>query len=119
MPITILNDEVPNLTIAGSKVRIVVPEGASKNVVYKLSNDYYQNFTISLLPVNGTAVAPGDYTTGPSSLVIPAGLKAGTTSVNARTDHVTEGDEQYTLVATPLPGGPPVNLIVAIPHNHS
>jgi chitinase len=47
--------------------------------------------------MNGTAVAPADYTARFATLAIPAGRTSATLVVNVRADALPEGDEQFVV----------------------
>ncbi len=104
--VTIENDDAPPV-ITISNVNVVEPTAGTTNAVFvvSLSKAVDQPVTVDYTTVNGTAVAPGDYTTTTNTLTIPAGQVSGTISVPVRADADTEGVENFTLMLSNPDGG--------------
>ncbi|TXH70606.1 MAG: autotransporter domain-containing protein [Lysobacteraceae bacterium] len=93
---TILNDDVPSITISVSPASVA--EDGAPNLVYTVTlnqaafNPISVNYTIGGTAANGT-----DYATIASPLVINTGLTTGTITVNPTADTTIEADETVSL----------------------
>lgn len=93
---TILNDDVPSLTIAVSPA--TVTEDGAPNLVYTVTLDQAAFNPISIgYTIGGTATNGTDYATIASPLIINTGNTSGTITVNPTADATLEADETVTL----------------------
>ena len=93
---TILNDDVPSLSIAVSPASVA--EDGAPNMVYTVTLNQVANNAISVgYTIGGTATNGTDYGTLGGALVIPAGNATGTITVNPTADATIESDETVTL----------------------
>ena len=92
--VQILNDDRPELSMAD----VNVTEGQAANFSLRLLVRYYQPITLTAQTVDGTAIAPGDYTAVSKSILLAAGTKP-TLAVTVPTvaDDVPEPGETFTL----------------------
>ncbi len=86
--------ELPELTITGTSV--LECEGPAEFEVC-LSALSPVDVTVAYNTVDGTAVAPGDYTTTAGTLTVPAGQLCATISVPVIDDGVSEVLEEFTV----------------------
>ena len=96
---TITNDDAgPSLSIND----VTLPEGNSGLVnatfTVTLSAASTQTVTVNAIPYNGTAIAPGDYTSGGFRLVFAPGEVSKTFSVPVKGDLLDETDELFYVV---------------------
>ncbi len=84
-------DESPQITIND----VNVLEGNSVNFTVTLSKTSLQAVTVKYATANGSATAPGDYTTKTGTLTIPAGQTKGTINVVTAGDILDELDETF------------------------
>ncbi len=93
---TILNDDVPSVSIAVAPGSVA--EDGAPNLVYTVTLSTPSLSALSInYTVTGTATNGTDYATITSPLVIPAGTPAGTIIVNPAADTAIEADETVTL----------------------
>ncbi len=93
---TILNDDVPSVTVSVSPA--AVAEDGAPNLVYTFTLNQAASSAISInYTIGGTAANGIDYATIASPLVIPAGNTTGTVTVNPTADTNIEADETVTL----------------------
>ena len=93
---TILNDDVPSLTIAVSPA--TVAEDGAPNLVYTVTLDQAAfNPIVVGYTIGGTATNGTDYATIASPLIINTGNTTGTITVNPTADTTLEADETVTL----------------------
>lgn len=91
---TITNDDAPvTLSVADATAN----EGDDVNFTVTLSAAAGQAITAQYATTNGTATAPGDFTSSSGTLTIPAGSTSGTISVPTTEDGDTEPHENFTL----------------------
>ena len=92
--IQIQNDEKPSLTGTAP----TGAEGSTLQFGATLVQRYYLPITVLYTTTNGTAVAPGDYTTTGGSITFAAGTN-GTQTVGVPThfDFLTEVAEKFTM----------------------
>jgi len=94
--ITILDDDLPTVTLAASVASIAEAAGVS-TVTATLSSTSASNVVVTLT-ASGTATGGGtDYTLSSSTITIPAGQLTGTATVTAVQDVQVEGDETVIL----------------------
>jgi hypothetical protein len=95
--IVILNDEKPKVTVAGGKVA----EGAPVTFKPRLVQRYYQPVTVTTTTLDGSAVAPSDYTSTTRSVTFPAGNNAAVAvPVVTVADTRVESNETFSLQAS-------------------
>jgi len=89
------NDLPPDITISS----VLVEEGATAGFTVELSAASGRQVTVSYATVNGTAIAPGDYTAHPSTqLVFTAGQTSKTVNVTTNDDSLDEAiEETFTI----------------------
>lgn len=93
---TILNDDVPSVTVSVSPA--AVAEDGAPNLIYTFTLNQAAFSTTSInYTIGGTAANGTDYATIASPLVIPAGNTTGTVTVNPTADTTIEADETVTL----------------------
>lgn len=93
---TILNDDVPSVSIAVAPAN--VSEDGATNLVYTVTlNQPSLTATSVNFAVSGTATSGTDFAAVSSSLVIAAGATSGTITVNPTTDVTIEADETVVL----------------------
>ncbi|MFD0724952.1 putative Ig domain-containing protein [Lysobacter brunescens] len=93
---TILNDDVPTVTVSVSPA--AVAEDGAPNLIYTFTLNQAAFSTTSInYTIGGTAANGTDYATIASPLVIPAGNTTGTVTVNPTADTNIEADETVTL----------------------
>ena len=99
------NDGTPTLSINDMSQS----EGTSPmTFTVTLSSASASAVSVNYATSNGTAVAPGDYTSTSNTLTIPAGSTTGTISVPIINDTLDENDESFTVNLTS-----PVNATIA------
>ena len=95
---TIVNDDVtPTLSIGN--VSQVEGNTGTSNFAFavSLSAPSSQTVTVAYVTTDGTAIAPGDYTTTSGTLTFPAGTITQTVNVAVVGDTVAEPDETFTV----------------------
>ena len=93
---TILNDDVPSVTISVSPA--AVAEDGATNLVYTFTLNQPSLSAISVgYTVTGTATFGVDYAAAPSPLVIPAGSTTGTLLVDPAADATIEANETVII----------------------
>ncbi len=93
---TILNDDVPTVTISVSPA--TVAEDGAPNLVYTLTLNQPSFSAISVnTNTTGTAISGTDYASFGAAVVIPAGNTTGTITVNPIADTNIEADETVTI----------------------
>lgn len=93
---TILNDDVPTATISVSPSNVA--EDGAPNLVYTVTLNQMSFSALSVgYTIGGTATNGTDYATIASPLVIPAGSRIGTITVNPTADATIESNETVTL----------------------
>lgn len=93
---TILNDDVPSVTVSVSPA--AVAEDGAPNLIYTFTLNQAAFSAISVnYTIGGTAANGTDYATIASPLVIPAGNTTGTVTVSPTADTTIEADETVTL----------------------
>lgn len=100
---TINNDEGPPQLSINS---VTMTEGnngtTNANFTVTLTPPSTQTVTVSAVPANGTAKAPGDYTASGATLVFAPGETSKTFSVPVAGDTLDEADENfYVVLSTP------------------
>ena len=106
---TIVNDDLPPvLTVAD----IALAEGMAGNTTFaftlQLSGPSEKQLSVNYATADGSATAPGDYTSTSSLLMFPAGKTVATVNVNVIGDVADEGIETFALNLSN-----PVNLTLA------
>ncbi len=93
---TILNDDVPSVSIAVAPASVT--EDGAPNLIYTvtLSAAALSATTVNIT-TGGTATSGIDYTGGVATLTIPAGNTTGTITINPTTDGTIEADETVIL----------------------
>lgn len=93
---TILNDDVPSISIAVSPASVA--EDGAPNLVYTVTLSQ-ASFSVTSVnyTIGGTATNGTDYATIASPLVIPAGNTTGTITVNPTADATIEANETVSL----------------------
>lgn len=92
---TILNDDVPTITILNQGIYEGSSGSANANFSVSLSGAYSQTVTVNYVTVDGTATAGSDYTFVSGTLTFAPGQTSGTISVPVFGDTVDEADELY------------------------
>lgn len=93
---TILNDDVPSVTISVSSANVA--EDGAPNLVYTVTLNQASFSALSInYTIGGTATNGTDYATIASPLVIPAGNTTGTITVNPTADATIEANETVIL----------------------
>ena len=110
--ITIIdNDTIPTATIGGNTS---VLEGNIVNLSINLSNPYNAPITIALTTTNGSA-GSSDYTSITNNLVINAGVRFASFTINTNNDTLDEPNETFTISATSsLISTSPVSKLITI-----
>lgn len=110
--ITIIdNDTIPTATVGGNTS---VMEGNIINLSINLSNPYNAPITLALATTNGTAGST-DYTSITNNLVINAGVRFASFTINTNNDTLDEPNETFTISATSsLISTSPVSKIITI-----
>lgn len=88
--------EVPKLAIADAQAN----EGSSLSFTVTRSGSLSESVTVSFASANGTAVAPGDFTSASGSLSFAANETQKTISVTTIDDSAVEGNETLTVSLT-------------------
>ncbi|WP_071189162.1 Calx-beta domain-containing protein [Trichormus sp. NMC-1] len=93
---TIINDEVPTLTVNN----LTVVEGLDNNaiVTFTLSSLLSQSVSVNYSTTAGTAAANSDYTAVSGTLTIPANTLTGTVSIPIVNNTTNEVNETFNLV---------------------
>ena len=106
--LSIVDDEVPDVTISFAQASYSVTEGASVTVTVRLSADPERSVAVPISvagrSTEGTAGA-GDYTGVPMSLTFVSGETAKTITFAATDDDVDDDAESFTLSFGSLPSG--------------
>ncbi len=100
---TIVNDDDPAPEVSVGDVSIVEGASLSKNVVFtvQLSAPAQGAVSLKYKTVNGSAVAPGDYTAkAPTALSFQKGQTSKSVTVSVKGDKVDEPDETFHLVVS-------------------
>nr|WP_320204022.1 putative Ig domain-containing protein [Agrobacterium rosae]MDX8306017.1 putative Ig domain-containing protein [Agrobacterium rosae] len=93
---TIVNDDLPNATIAVSPASVA--EDGATNLIYTVTLDQATPSAVSVaFSVGGTATSGTDYAAVSSPLVIAAGQTTGTITINPTADATIEPDETVVL----------------------
>jgi len=110
--ITIIdNDTIPTATVGGNTS---VMEGNIINLSINLSNPYNAPITLALATTNGTAGST-DYTSITNNLVINAGVRFASFTINTNNDTLDEPNETFTISATSsLISTSPVSQLITI-----
>ena len=99
--IVILNDEKPNLLVAGP---LTLTEGQSGKYILSLSAAYYLPVTVTMTEVNGTAHAGSDFTAVSATTTFKPGVTQQPLPlfpvIHTLTDGVTEGAETFKVKFT-------------------
>ena len=109
---TIVNDDpaAPQVTIGDAS--IVEGETGTKNLVFtvQLSAPSQGSVSLKYKTVNGTAVAPGDYTAKALTLLsFTAGQTSKTITIAVKGDQLDEADESFQVVLSDATAG--LNLV--------
>jgi Calx-beta domain/TadE-like protein len=99
-----ITENSPILSINNNVNDITVPEGGSNSFTITLSKPSTSAVTFSYTTRNGSALAPGDYTTRSATATIPAGSTSVTISVSAANDSITDPNEVFYLDITNIVG---------------
>jgi hypothetical protein len=105
---TIVNDDDPAPEVSVGDVSIVEGASLSKNVVFtvQLSAPAQGAVSLKYKTVNGSAVAPGDYTAkAPTALSFQKGQTSKSVTVSVKGDKVDEPDETFHLVVSDASAG--------------
>lgn len=109
---TILNDDAqPSLTISIEDATVFEGScGGTPSAVFRvtLSEIASQDVTVNFVTSNGSALSSADYIAASGTVTIPTGQTSATITVNARSDTLVEGDENFFVN---LSG--PVNAVIA------
>ncbi len=101
------DDDAPDIpvTVSLSASPNPVEEGASVTITATLSKPLPDAVTIELRDTPGEPpTEPGDY--GPlPSITIAGGARTGSGTLDIKDDHVSEGDERFTVAIDALPSG--------------
>ncbi|MGQ1889253.1 Calx-beta domain-containing protein [Thermophagus sp. OGC60D27] len=101
--LTITDDEdAPAVTLSASPLQI--NEGSSSTITVTLSNPTNEEVSVSL-SITDIDTESGDYTLADESLTIAAGETSATTSLEANTDNLFEGNEQLQVAISDVSGG--------------
>ncbi|MDZ4781733.1 MAG: Calx-beta domain-containing protein [Planctomycetia bacterium] len=92
------DDPLPTVSIAGTTVTEGDSGTVNATLTVTLSNPSSQAVTVAYQSQNGTATAPGDYTTTSGTLTFAAGETSKTISVPIAVDAATESSEAFTVV---------------------
>jgi hypothetical protein len=88
------DDPAPTVSVADAPA---ATEGGTANFSVNLSAASGRDVSVDVTTLDGTAIAPGDYTTRAGKLTIPAGALSGTVGVPLVDDSVIEPDEKFGL----------------------
>ncbi len=112
---TIINDDAaPGVSIADASV--LEGNGGTTAMVFTItqSGAVGSDTTVAFTTANGTAVAPGDYTSTAGTATIPAGDTSTTATVPVVGDTASEPDETFTVtLSTPGDGDASPTFIIA------
>ena len=97
---TILNDDLPALSIADSSVTEGNSGTATMTFTVTMSTSSPQTVTVNYATANGTATAPGDFTATSGTLTFPSGTTSQTFTVPVVGDTTVEADETFTATLT-------------------
>lgn len=92
------DDATPTVSIAGATVTEGDSGTVNATLTVTLSNASSQTVTVAFTTQNGTATAPGDYTTTSGTLTFAAGETSKTITVPIAVDAVTESAENFKVV---------------------
>ncbi len=92
------DDAAPTVSIAGTTVTEGDSGTVNATLTVMLSNASSQTVTVAYTTQNGTAIAPGDYTTTSGTLTFAAGETSKTISVPIAVDGATEASETFKVV---------------------
>ena len=98
---------LPPPTASVNDVSVTEGDSGSVNATFTvtLSNPYSQPITITYGTSNGTAAAPGDYTSTSGSVTIPAGSTSATVTVPVLGDTIYEANESFSVNLTGADNG--------------
>ncbi len=91
------DDPLPTVSIAGTTVTEGDSGTVNATLTVTLSNPSSQSVTVAFGTQNGTATAPGDYTTTSGTLTFAAGETSKTITVPITVDAATESSEAFTV----------------------
>jgi hypothetical protein len=109
--VTIVNDDaLPTITIANDSVSEPATGASNAEFTVTLSNAVTMPVTVQFATMDGTAAAPGDYTTQTGSVTFAPGEFTKTIVVPVQADAEAEGNEDFTVVLSnptnaQFPGG--------------
>ncbi len=103
--VTIVNDEPTTVSLAFSAGGYNVSEGNDVTLTVVRSGDSTPAVTVHYATSNGTALAPGDYTTKSGTLSFGAGVTSVTLSVHTVEDSIGELAETFNVTLTSPTGG--------------
>jgi hypothetical protein len=88
------DDPGPTISVADAPA---ATEGGTATFAVNLSSASGRDVAVDVTTIDGTAVAPGDYTTRAGKLTIPAGALSGSIGVPLVDDSTIEPDEKFGL----------------------
>ena len=105
--ITIVDDELPAIEVASTKIEVDEDiTGRKVDVVVNLAGPIKNPVVIGYETINGTAESPSDFTGSAGSSnatqTIPAGMESTTIQIPIINDDRNEGNEEFTLRITHL-----------------
>ncbi len=115
--IEIVENDVPTVTVSVDSSAVF--EGNTQNFTFTLGSACPVDLSFDYRTINGTAVAPSDYTDASGTLTIAANNTTQTAAVVTLDDSVSELTEDYLVVATKIHDnqGVPASLRVEILDN--
>nr|WNS50027.1 Na-Ca exchanger/integrin-beta4-like protein [Halisarca dujardinii] len=96
--VTIKDNDVIECAKAPQNATVTEGEVASLTIV--CSGEYEFDFTLNLDSMDDSAVAPGDYVSGPYSVVFNAGQQSAILSVPTNDDSIAEMDQVFKVMIT-------------------
>lgn len=94
------DDPQPTVSIAGATIAEGDSGTVNATLTVTLTNPSSQTVTVAYQTQNGTATAPGDYTTSAGTVTFAAGETSKSITVPIAVDAVTESSENFKVVLT-------------------
>ncbi|HWS27315.1 MAG TPA: Calx-beta domain-containing protein [Xanthomonadales bacterium] len=102
---TIVNDDATSFSIAGASVTEGTGANATLNFVVSLSAPAKDPVSVQYATVNGSAVAPADYTAASGTLTFSGGQTTQTIAITVIGDNLVEADESLQVQLSNPTGG--------------
>ena len=103
LPVTITDDDDPQVTVSFGAASYLVPEGSSRTVTVTLDTDPERTVVIPIEAANEGGASDSDYSGVPESVTFDAGQTSRTFDITAVEDNLAESGERVRLSFGALP----------------